>query len=400
MGRILTRSSAEVAPRRRLALVALVALSIWIGGCATPPRTPFTASEQAAASPVGFDRIRYVQDEPALAELMGRALRPDARGEVNTLAISGGGANGAYGAGLIYAWTRTGQRPDFQIVTGVSAGALTAPFVFLGPSWNEQLRRMYHGDKVHHLLRGRGIFGLFASGFFSKSPLEDLVRGYVTDDVLAAVAAEQAKGRRLLVATTNLDTQQLIVWDMGAIAAHGGPEARRLFAEVLVASASVPGVFPPTMIEVQGAGRRFAEMHVDGQTESPFFAVTQRLLLTRRSTDPKLRPHLFIIVNGPRESEFAVTPQATIPILTRTLDAASKASIRLALSGALEFCLRNGCDLSVSDLPPTEKNDALDFSAAHIQSLFSAGQAAIEGGRAWTTAAPLPPGEVHEALGQ
>lgn len=400
MGRVLKRRPAKIAPRRGLVLAALAALSISIGGCATAPRTPFTASEQAVASPVGFENIRYVRDEPALAEMMARALKPDARGEINTLAISGGGANGAYGAGFFYAWTKAGQRPDFQIVTGVSAGALTAPFVFLGPDWNEQLRQMYRGKKIHHLLQGRGVLGLFTPGFFKKSPLEELVRGYVTDDVLRAIAAEQAKGRRLLVAATNLDTQQLIVWDMGAIAARGGPEARNLFAEVLIASASVPGVFPPTMIEVQGAGRRFAEMHVDGQAERPFFAITQRLLLTRRSADPQFRPHIFIIVNGPRESEFAVTPRATIPILTRTLDAASKAAIGLVLADTLEFCRHNGCDLRVSDLPSIEKNDPLDFSAAHIKSLFSAGQAAIESGRAWSNASPLPPQQVREPLGQ
>ena len=366
-------------------------MSLSTGGCVTLHRTPFTASEQAAASPHGFSRIRYVQDEPALAEMMGQALKPNANGEVNALALSGGGANGAYGAGLIYGWTKTGGRPEFQIVTGVSTGALAAPFAFLGPGWDEQLRQTYFSDKIHHLMQRRGMFGLFATGFYRKSPLEGLVRGYVTDELLAAVVAEQARGRRLLVATTNLDTEQLIVWDMGAIAARGGPEARELFAEVLVASASVPGVFPPTLIKVQGGGHEFSEMHVDGQAESPFFAVTQRLLLTRRTADPHFKPRLFIIVNGPRESRFTVTKHATIAILSRTLDAASKSSIRSALAGTLDFCQNSGCDLSVSDLPPTENDDVLDFGAAHIESLFSAGQAAIQSGHAWTTAAPLPP---------
>jgi hypothetical protein len=370
-----------------------------MGGCVTPARIPFTAAEQAAASVPGFGRIRYVQDEPALAEMMGRALRPDAQGEVNALALSGGGANGAYGAGLIYGWTRTGRRPQFQVVTGVSTGALAAPFAFLGPGWDEQLRQTYFDDKVHHLLQGRGLFGLLTAGFFRKSPLEELVRSHVTDELVRAVAAEDAKGRRLLVATTNLDTQQLIVWDMGAIAAHGGPAARDLFAEVLIASASVPGIFPPTMIKVQDGGRQFAEMHVDGQAESPFFAITRRLLLSTHSRDPKSMPRVFVIVNGPRESEFAVTPLATIPILSRTLDTASKASIRSALAGTLEFCQHNGCDLSVSDLPPSEKNDPLDFSAAHVARLFSAGEAAIQNGQAWTTASPLPPKQVLQTPG-
>ncbi len=377
---------------RGLMSLGLAAVSIAIGGCATVvQRVPFTASEQAAAAPVGFGRVRYAQDDPALAVLMERALKPNARGEVSALALSGGGANGAYGAGLIYGWARTGERPEFQIVTGVSTGALAAPFAFLGPAWDEQLRRAYFSDEIHHLLQSRGLLGLFGAGFYRKSPLEDLVRRYATDDLIRAVAAEHARGRRLLVATTNLDTEQLIVWDMGAIAAQGGPEARDLFAEVLIASASVPGVFPPTMIGVEAGGRRFAEMHVDGQAESPFFAITESLLL-RRLADPRFRPRLFIIVNGPRESQFAVTDHAIIPILRRTVDTTSKASIRLALTTALDFCVHNGCDLRVSDLPTTEKNDVLDFGAGHIQSLFDAGQTAITTGQAWTSASqPLSP---------
>jgi hypothetical protein len=389
-------ASAGTRLRPILLALALGAAALSVGGCAGIPRPAFTAAEQAVASPVGFGRVRYVEDDPDLARLMGLALKPDPAaqdgGQVDALALSGGGANGAYGAGVIYGWTAAGQRPRFQVVTGVSTGALAAPFAFLGPAWDEPLRRTYFGDPIHHLMQRRGLMGLLGDGFYRKSPLEALVRGYVTDDLLAAVAAEQARGRRLLVATTNLDTEQLIVWDMGAIAAQGGPKARELFAEVLIASASVPGVFPPTLIPVQSGARRFSEMHVDGQTESPFFAITQRLLFAAPDAGgPRVKPRLFIIVNGPRESRFLVTPRATIPILSRTLDAAGKASIRSALAEALEFCRVNGCDVRVSDLPPGETDSTLDFRAAHVEHLFAAGQDAIRGGRAWTTAAPLAP---------
>ena len=366
-------------------LIAL--LSSALCACVTLPRTEFTASQQSAATPAGFGQVRYSQDDPALAEMLAR-IEPDAQGVVNTLAISGGGANGAYASGVLYGWSQTKQRPQFQLVTGVSAGALAAPFAFLGSDWDESLKQTYLSGKLDHFLQARFLLRLLTPGFFSKAPLEDLVRAYVTEDLLRAVAAEHAKGRRLLVATTDLDTEQLVVWDMGAIASRPGPEARALFAQVLTASASVPGVFAPTMIEVEGEGRRFAEMHVDGQADSAFFALPQTLLLGMRPQAPRFKHHLFILVNGQLNSPFSVTPRATIPVLLRTIDAATKASVRSSLISTLEFCQRNGCDLSVSALPDTVVDDSLDFSHAHIVSLFSAREAAAIAGQAWTAAQP------------
>lgn len=370
-----------------LRLFLLVLLPAALGACVSLPRDAFTASQQAAASPAGFDHIRYSQDDPALAEMLAR-VNPDAQGVVNTLAISGGGANGAYAAGVLYGWSKTGQRPQFQLVTGVSAGALAAPFAFLGADWDESLKQTYLGGHLDHFLKARYLLRLLTPGFFSKAPLEDLVRASVTEDLLRAVAAEHAKGRRLLVATTDLDTEQLIVWDMGAIASSRGPEARALFAQVLIASASVPGLFAPTMIEVEGEGHRFAEMHVDGQADTAFFVLPQTLLLGMRPNAPRFKHHLYILVNGQLNSPFSVTPRGTIPVLLRTIDAATKASVRSSLIATLEFCQRNGCDLSVSTLPTSVADDPLDFGGAHITSVFSAGEAAAIADQAWRAVQP------------
>jgi hypothetical protein len=374
--------------RLRATLLAVIVLSSAVAACVTLPRQSFTAAEQAAATPASFGHIRYKEDDPALADMLKGTLKPDDQGDVYTLAISGGGANGAYGAGLLYGWGKTGQRPQFQLVTGVSSGALAAPFAFVGPGWDERLRQTYFNGNLHNLLQSRLLLSLFTPGLYRKAPLEALIRGWVTDDLLRAIASEHAKGRRLLVATTDLDTGQLVVWDMGAIAAQPGREARNLFAEVLIASASVPGVFSPTMIRVRAGARSFAEMHVDGQADVAFFAIPQAVLLARRPSDRAHRHRLFIIVNGQLNTPFAVTALSTIPILSRTVDVAAKASIRSALTTTLEFCQRNGCDLAVSSVPPDLRDDALDFGDAHIQSLFSAGEAAAEDGQAWTTAAP------------
>jgi hypothetical protein len=370
-------------------LVGCAILSATLTGCLTLPRTSFTQAEQALASPDGFGQVRYAAEDKSLALMLRKSLKPDAKGEIDALAISGGGANGAYGAGLLYGWSASGQRPEFQLVTGISAGALLAPFAFLGPAWDDELRQAYFGPRIAHLMQGRGLLDLLTPGLYSKAPLEALVRSFVSERLIKAVAAESAKGRRLLVGTTNLDTEQLIVWDMGAIAAKGGPEARDLFTTVLIASASIPGVFPPTMINVQSGGHAFSEMHVDGQTESAFFAIPQSLFLAEPVSAPPFHAHMFIIINGQTDSEFAVTPRSTIPILARTIDAGGKASVRSIIVSTAEFCQRNGCEVSVSSLPLTVKDDSLDFNNAHLESLFTAGEAGSVNGSGWRPAAKI-----------
>jgi len=369
-----------------LSLVGWVILCVTLAGCVTLPRTPFTQADQASASPLGFGQVRYAAEDETLALMLRQSLKPDAKGEIDALAISGGGANGAYGAGLLYGWSKNGQRPEFQLVTGVSAGALLAPFAFLGPEWDNELHQAYFGPTIAHLMRPR-LLSLLTPGLYSKAPLEELVRSYVSDRLIKAVAAEHAKGRRLLVGTTNLDTEQLVVWDMGAIAAKGGAEARNLFTSVLVASASVPGAYAPSMIEVEGAGHRFSEMHVDGQTEGAFFAIPQSLFLANPVTPPPFRAHLFIIINGQVDSQFAVTPRSTIPILGRTIDAGGKAAVRSIIVSTAQFCQRTGCELSVSSLPSTAKDDSTDFDQTHLESLFAAGEAGAMTGSGWRPAA-------------
>jgi predicted acylesterase/phospholipase RssA len=373
-------------PVKALRQTVLIAAGlVSLEGCATLPRESFTAAEQAVASPAGFENVRFPENSDLLASVIETALRPDSRGDITALALSGGGANGAYGAGVLYAWSGSGELPQFQLVTGVSTGALTAPFAFLGQGWEERMRRSYTEGPVYHLLKAKGLYSLLTPGVFSRAPLDDLVASYVTDDLMRAVAAEHARGRRLLVATTNLDTEQLIVWDMGAIASHGGSEARKLFAQVLVASASVPGVFQPSLIPVEGNGHAFAEMHVDGQTESAFFAVPPALVLAHAPDVSMSKVRYFVIINGQLEGRFAVTKRSSLPILARSFDTAARASLRQTVISTSEFCKAHGCQMHFTDIPATERDDPLDFSPAHVKSLFNAGVEAVRRGMAWRT---------------
>jgi hypothetical protein len=367
-------------------MVGLVALCTALTGCVTLPRAPFTQAEQASASPLGFGQVRYAAEDESLAGMLRQSLKPDGKGDIDAVAISGGGANGAYGAGLLYGWTKNGKRPEFQLVTGVSAGALLAPFAFLGSAWDSELHKAYFGSTIAHFRQPR-LLSLLTPGLYSKAPLEELVRSYVSDKLIKAVAAEHAKGRRLLVGTTNLDTEQLVVWDMGAIAAKGGIEARDLFATVLVASASVPGIYAPSMIQVESDRRVFSEMHVDGQTEAAFFAIPQSLFLSSSVTQPPFHARLFIIINGRVDGQFAVTPRSTIPILGRTIDAGGKAAVRSIVISTAQFCQRTGCELFVASLPSTVTDDSSDFDRTHLESLFAAGETGATDGSGWRPAA-------------
>ena len=200
---------------------------------------------------------------------------PIRSGRITYLALSGGGSGGAFGAGILTGWTTAGTRPTFDVVSGVSTGALIAPFAFLGSSYDPTLAELYTSGIAETLVRPRPIIGLLGAALSDPAPLRRLVERYVTDDMLRKIAAEHSKGRRLFVVTTNLDAQRTVIWDMGAIAAHGHEQALVLFRNVLIASASIPAVFPPVMIEVTMNGKRFQEMHSDGGATTQLFTAPE-----------------------------------------------------------------------------------------------------------------------------
>jgi predicted acylesterase/phospholipase RssA len=369
---------------RAVTLMSICVVLLATGGCITLPRVNVTAADEASMSLTGFGEIRYRYGDSRLTEMLQQTLKPDADGYVSALAISGGAANGAYGAGLLNGWTASGHRPEFQAVSGISSGALIAPFAFLGPKWDEALRRAYLGKDAQGLVQLRVPGALLTPGFYSKEPLEAVVHKYITDDLLRAIAMEHAKGRRLLIGTTNLDTLELVVWDMGAIAAPGGPAARKLFEQVLIASSTIPGALAPTMITLRAGGRTFTEMHVDGETESAFFAVPQSLLEANERAPAPYKLHLFIIVNAQLDRPFVVTPRQTVAILRRALIAVTTAATRNLLIANNEFCQLQGCELDVASIPKTVDGNPIDFTADHLQSLFDTGMAAAENGTAWS----------------
>lgn len=300
------------------------------------------------------------------------------------LALSGGGAGGAFGAGAVAGLTRAGTRPTFDVVTGVSAGALLAPFAFLGPAWDEQLLDAFTGVAGDRLLQSRGLGVIFGSSVYSGRPLRQLVDAYVSDEMIRAIAHEAAEGRLLLVATTDVASGEPVVWDLGAIAKNGGSSARTLFRDVLVASASVPGLLPPVIIRVAENGLSRDQAHVDGAATVPFF-VPPALLQTARSVPEAGRAEVFIIIDGSLGEAARTTRLTARAILSRSIRVGLSHMLLTTLELAAATAQLEGADLQYSSLPAGYPlPNTFDFSARIRRPLFQYAYQCAETGRFWT----------------
>jgi len=344
------------------------------------------------AVPAGFESgIRYISTDPDaikshFSRIIQRRHAIEGNAALNILALSGGGAGGSFGAGALVGWSRQGNRPQFDMVTGVSAGALIAPFAFLGSAWDERLDENFSGGHSNNFLVSQGIDMLFNPGVYKNQPLIEFVNRFVTEDMIKEVAAQAALGRMLLVATTDLDMEESVIWDLGKIAIHGGEDARRLFRNVLVASASIPGVFPPIIIPVEIAGVRYDEMHVDGSATVPFFIAPALAFILPLDADGLKGANIYVFVNG----QLVVVPQTTgvnaIPILSRSFDAALNHMVRTQIALTAEFARRYGMNLRLTLIPIDYPfQGPLDFQESASRQLFDYGADCAQSGRLWTT---------------
>jgi predicted acylesterase/phospholipase RssA len=376
-----------------LRILPLALACLLLAACAGTSRLqapPTILNEHAPAGfpvtvrQVGIDGARTIQ---AFNEWIGTFPETGSGEPLRLLALSGGGAGSAFGAGALVGMTCAGTRPRFDLVTGISAGALLAPFAFLGPDWDAELTEAFAGGSATGLLRSRGLGSLFSPGVYRAEPLVQLVDHFVTNRLVAAVAAESAKGRRLLVATANLDTAESVIWDMGAIAARGGEDARKLFRDVLVASSSIPGVFPPVLIRVGNGAASFDEMHVDGGTTMPFFVTPEAGLFLLQPHDLLRRAQVFVLVNGQLSAAPTTTQVSPIPILSRSFSTSQMHSSRKSLELVAALSERLDLGMVFTSIPTMYPyRGALDFSREAMSSLFEYGRRCAGSGSLWMTA--------------
>ncbi|MBR1120834.1 patatin-like phospholipase family protein [Bradyrhizobium lablabi] len=370
----------------RLRKAVAVLCSFALAACTSLPRTPYTEADASSARVLNLDGLRRYTDEP-IANF--RFEKRDFSGTRAYLALSGGGADGAYGVGVLNGWTAAGTRPIFSVVSGVSTGGLIAPFAFLGPQYDDTLREVYTGGIAESLLDDPSIMRvLFGSGLFGNTRLRELVARYVGPEIMAAVAREHARGRRLLVVTTDLDTQRTAIWDMGKIAAIGSPDALHLFRDVMAASASIPLVFPPILIEAEGQGRRFQEMHVDGGVTTPVLTVPDALLFHNRLPGDG-RLNIYILVNKKIERTFELVPNGTIDVASRSLSSITQSQTRSVIFSTWDFARRNRFGFHLSyierDYPSSSSNG---FDTAYMRALYQYGYEKAAAGRAWSSELP------------
>ncbi|MGI9482536.1 MAG: patatin-like phospholipase family protein [Hyphomicrobiales bacterium] len=385
---------------QKLAAVLTAALLLW--GCgASVDYISVPQSQVDDAKVVGFSKIRFWGDtggEDLAAHMnerweqsksrYGRLSRASRSGRFTLalLSISGGGANGSFGAGVLNGWTKKGDRPQFEAVTGISTGALIAPYAFLGTTYDEQLEAVYTTISTKDVLRKKGIGGvLTGTSYADSTPLYNLISSHVTPELLQKIAKEHKKGRRLWVGTTNLEAGRPVIWDMGKIAASGHPEALTLFRKILLASASIPGAFPPVPINVTVDDVAYQEVHVDGGTTNQAFLYPGQLRATRRmKRAPKAIPKVYIIRNAKVRPEWKKVEGQTLAIAARAVDTLLTSQGDADMYKIFAITKRDGFDFNLAYIPlEFEFPKSEPFDNAYMNALYDTGYNVGLGGKSW-----------------
>jgi hypothetical protein len=389
-------------------LFIAAALQLGISGCSTPdrlPAVPQSAAAQAVPAPVSSSKpIRYLvtrETNSFAAEAVDALAKEKAwlasQGQtgplppVAFLAISGGGDNGAYGAGFLNGWTAAGTRPQFKVVTGVSTGALIAPFAFLGPKYDYVLERVYTTTSQKDIFKKRGLIkGVLGDAMADSRPLAETISTYVNQQLMDEIAAEYAKGRVLLVGTANLDSLEPVIWNMTAIAASKDPGTIPLFRNILLASASIPGAFPPVLIDVNVDGTRYQEMHVDGGTMAQLFFYPPSVNLSEVGADMQRKRTLYVIRNARLDADWASVERSTLSIASRAIASLTRTQGVGDLYRIFATTERDGIDFNLTYIPATFNTPHLEeFDTNYMRELYAVGQKAAQSGTAWQK---YPPG--------
>lgn len=375
-------------------VMVLLFTSLVLSGCTNTRERAVNALEADKASIAGFGEIRaypYSPRNEALTRHLDWIVRTPSDSK-NVLMLSGGGGSGAFSVGVLAGWTATNRRPNFDVVTGVSTGALIAPYAFLGSAYDKTLVHLFTSGIAQELVAFNGPFGVFGSSLLKPGPLKRHVERSITADVLNQIAAEHRNGRRLFVLTTNLDTQRGVIWNMGAIAASGNPDALKLFRDIIVASASVPGVFPPVMIHATSNGRQFQELHSDGGSTSQILTpplLVDNALFSEGQAQKKIS--LYVIVNNALIPEFDVTPNRAILSLGRAYSTFLKSQAQSELTALYNHARRTKANFNVASIEvqiPYSMLNPLDRN--YMQAVYRLGYEQTTSGALWKNKPAFP----------
>ena len=342
---------------------------------AKPARPSFSLEDEADAIVLGMPEARAWGDsEDEFARLLPKTQGP-------WLAMSGGGSDGAYAAGLLTGMTQAGNRPEFAVVTGASIGALIAPYAFLGPRYDEQLRQQFTTITAGDIFEDRPT----SDSLMDSWPLKRTIEQRVTPHLLADIAVEHRRGRRLLAVTTNLDAGRRVIWNLGAIAERGDDKALQLFRSVLLASASIPGIFPPVLIAAESHGKELQELHNDGTITAPFFIAPESVLAGTGTVHLPTK-QLYVIANAKLSQQFDVTTPQTSIVLGRSISLALQSGLRIELLLTLAAAQKQGVSLSVAQIDPEFQHPARGaFDPDYMKALFDFAVEQAKKGKAFET---------------
>lgn len=384
-------------------LTLLAMLSLGVAGCSIPERGPgVPQADTERALPLGIANVRFLADSDPGAmteegirsvEREQAVLRADGKSTtrlspVSYLAVSGGGDNGAFGAGLLNGWTQTGKRPEFKMVTGVSTGALIAPFAFLGPDHDAALREVYTTMTAERVYRARRLTAaLFDDAMADTGPLSEIIALYADQKMLEAIAREYQKGRLLMIGTTNLDAQRPVIWNIGAIAASGHPGALDLFRKILRASAAIPGAFQPVFIDVEIGGKKYQEMHVDGGAIAQLFLYPPSLDLSAGGS--RRQRTAYIIRNARLDPDYVASERRTVSIAGRAITTMLAASGHNDVLRTYFIAQRDRVDYNLAYIGlDFTAPKAGEFDQSYMRALYEYGYAQASSGQPWHKTPP------------
>ncbi len=395
-------------------LPGLVMLCLALVGCGNLPRNPVPVQKERIAGVPGYPDVRAwagMANTPLELDLALSFRQesdkdfprsPDGTVHYAHLALSGGGASGAFGSGFLKGWTSTGQRPTFKIVTGVSTGALMAPFAFLGPGYDEALRQFYTTTRSHDIFTlGSVLWQLIAGEALADTrPLQSLIAQHVDDELLRNVAEQHRRGRRLYMGTADIDVPRFVVWNMGLIASSGRADALELFRKIMLASASIPVAFPPVLFDVEltPGGPRYDEMHVDGGVGARVFlngGVFRGSVIRTRGGMGRGREDFFVIHNGQLVPIPDPVKRSLAAIAMRVIDASGRAAATGDLFRIYGQAQREGASFQWVTIPNDVVMDDADevFDPVKMQMLYDVGFRLGASSSAWST---RPPGDIAE----
>lgn len=387
-----------------VARLLILGLLLAVAGCAGAPSrvNPVPAELTSKVSIEGIPEARFWGNEwprfslQRFATFSDEDFKKHFSGVYNKphsyLAISGGGANGAFGAGLLTGWTATGTRPEFTMVTGVSTGALTAPFAFLGPEYDKLLKEVYTTTSTKDIMKKRGVISAMLSDSMSDTtPLKKLLAKYITTDIVKAIAREHHHGRRLFVGTVNLDAGRSVIWNIGAIAASNHPGKLDLVHEILRASTAIPVAFPPIAITVTSNGEKYEELHVDGGTGSQVFVYPAAADWKQITQQLKVRgtPSVYVIRNSFLEPDYQGVNRSLMPIASRSIDSLIRTQGIGDLFQIFALCQRDDNDFNLAYIPKTFSEEPKEgFDPVYMSKLYELGYQMGLKGYPWSKAPP------------